>query len=132
MSLLNKIASMVNTGVIQFLNLVGLANRDYPMHDYILVSDGEDPYHYVVGKPNLDAGGDQKKLFVSKSTLMFATANTTIRLNSTSNVTQLILANTWYEFHSNVRAVYVLDVGTDGTIYIYCEGVLPKEARIGA
>jgi roadblock/LC7 domain-containing protein len=77
-------------------------------------------------------GGDQKKLFTSKSTLIFATAVCTIKFNNANNVTIDILANTWYEFYQNIHMVIIVTIGTDGTVYLYFEGALPEESRLGA
>lgn len=130
MSLLSKIAGMINTGIVQFVNLVGLANRDYPLHDYKKFEDGDEPATYTVGTDN--RVGDQKKLFMSKSTLLYSDVACTIRLNNANNVTLDIIANTWYEFYSNVRSLIVVTIATGGTLYAYFEGVLPQEGRIGA
>ena len=73
--------------------------------------------------------GDQKKLFLSKSLLVFCTTNTYVRFNNANNVIFTILANTWYEFMSNIYAVHHAYVADAGTIHLYPEGVLPQEAR---
>lgn len=106
-----------------------LANRDYPYHDYESIDDGSEPVAYQVGKNNRDAHGSQMKLFTSKSTLIFSDVACTIRLNSTENVTIAINANTWYEFLSDIYMVYVVTIGTGGTLQMYFEGVLPEETR---
>jgi len=130
--MLSKIASLVNTGVIQFLNLVGLANRDYPLHDYHMFVDGEEPTHHIVGTGNMANAGDQKKLFTSKSTLLYATADCTIRLNNSNNVAIAILAGVWYEFYQNVHTLFVDVIGINGYLYAYFEGTKPEECRLGA
>jgi len=132
MSLMSKIASMIQTGVIQFINLVGLANRDYPLHDYHMFEDGDEPIAYIVGTDNRNVGGDQKKLFTSKSTLLFSDVACTVRFNNANNVLQDILANTWYEFYQNIHTLIVVTIATDGTLYAYFEGTKPEECRIGA
>jgi len=89
-------------------------------------------FPYVVGQDQLTGKGDQQKHFISKSTLLFATINCSVKFNSLGNVTIAILANTWYEFKSNIHTVYVYDDGsdlTDGYLKMYFEGVLPQEGR---
>lgn len=113
----------------RFLGLFIGANRDYPYHDYKAYDDGDEPVFYQVGESNRDEHGDQFKLFVSKSTLIYSDVACTLRFNSANNVTQTIVANTWYTFESNIKAVYVVTIGTDGTLYMYFEGVLPEETR---
>ena len=132
MSMLNKIASMIQTGVIQFINLVGLANYDYPLHDYHAFADGAEPTAYQVGKSNMASGGDQKKLFTSKSTLLFSDVVCTVRFNNANNVLITLLANTWYEFYQNIHTLIVVAIGSDGTLYAYFEGTKPEECRLGA
>lgn len=127
--LLNRIVTLIGTNLIKFINLVFLANRDYPYFDYITIADTEEPKNYVVGSQNIGGGGDTRKLFVAKSTLIYCTANTYVRFNNTNNVDTLLLANTWYEFMHNIGSIYVRAIGTDGVVYIYCEGVLPQEQR---
>lgn len=106
-----------------------LSNRDYPFHDYHLFEDGAEPTSYVVGKDNQEAPGDHNKPFVSKSTLLIATATTTVRFNHGSNVLMTLIANIPYTFESNIRQLFVVDIGADGALYAYFEGVLPDEAR---
>lgn len=88
---------------------------------------------YQVGANQIEAHGDQKKYFVSKSTLIFATYDFEVKFNSMSNVSVRILANTWYEFKGNIYQVfkrpYDDDFPKDVTIYIYFEGVMYDEAR---
>jgi len=132
MSLLNKIASMIQTGVIQFINLIGLANYDYPLHDYYAFADGAEPTAYQVGKSNMASGGDQKKLFTSKSTLLFSDVVCTVRFNNANNVLITLLANTWYEFYQNIHTLIVVTIATNGTLYAYFEGTKPEECRLSA
>lgn len=104
-------------------------NYDFPYHDYVAIEDGSEPVVYQVGKSNQVGRGDQHKLFTSKSTLLIADQTTTIRFNSTENVTITLIANVPYTFYSNIHALYVVTIGTGGTLYAYFEGVLPDEAR---
>lgn len=132
MSLLNYIVTRLKSGIVTFVNATINANRDYPLHDYHKFTDGDEPTAYQVGKDNMKSGGDQKKLFTSKSTLLFATAACAIRLNNANNVAQNILANTWYEFYQNIHTLIVDTIATGGILYAYFEGTLPEEARLGA
>lgn len=87
---------------------------------------------YAVGTNQLTGKGDQHKFFVSKSTLFFSPIDVDIKLNSLNNVTVTLLANTWYEFKSNIHTVYVYDDGTDtgeNWIKMYFEGVMYDEGR---
>lgn len=86
--------------------------------------------NYAVGRDNLTTQGDQRKLFVSKSTLIFSPLDVDIKLNNMNNVTIAILANTWYEFKSNIFHVFVNDYDdVQGYIKFYFEGVMVDEAR---
>ena len=105
------------------------ANRDYPYHDYHSATTKVTYQGYSVGENNIGKDGTQAKLFVSKSTLILATTNTYIKLNSSNNVVQTLLANNYYTFKSNVRQIFYAYVQEEGTIYIHVEGVLPDEAR---
>jgi hypothetical protein len=129
MSLLNYIVEKLKSGVITFINAVTLANRDYPYHDYILFNSQSAKYSYVVGTNQVNAHGDQRKLFVSKSTLIYATEGQIIHLNSIKNIPIAILANTWYEFKSNIYQVFCVQPSSGYYIYFYFEGVLPQESR---
>lgn len=129
MSVLNYIVDKLKSGVITFINAVILANRDFPYHDYKVVSSGSSGFMYAVGQNQVDAHGNQSKLFVSKSTLIISTADTTVQFNDAKNVTIDILANILYEFKSNIWQVfYKIPTGTD-EIHFYFEGVLPEEQR---
>ena len=103
-------------------------NHDYPYHDYKLFEDTDEPVTYPVGTDNRVGRGDQHKLFVSKSTLLIATATTTVRFNSTENVTITLIANIPYTFYSNIHQLYVVAIGAQGVLYAYFEGVLPEDA----
>lgn len=105
------------------------SGRDFPYHDYKKFEDGDEPDTYQVGEANLNADGDQRKLFVSKSTLIYSDVACTVKFNHADNVTIDILANTWYTFWSNIHRVIVLTIATGGTLYMYFEGVLPEDAR---
>jgi len=87
---------------------------------------------YAVGTNNISDRGDQKKLFVSKSTLIFANKTWAIRFNNMNNVIIYLEPNVWYEFKSNIQQVFhepVMGVIADDYIRFYFEGVLPDEAR---
>lgn len=129
MSILNYIVSKLKTGIITFLNIVTLANRDYPYHDFHSATTTSTYKPYYVGEKNLDASGDQHKLFISKSLLIMATTDTRVKFNHSDNVFLALLANNWYEFKSNIVSVFYRYATEAGTIYIYPEGVLPNEQR---
>lgn len=129
MSLAGRIVQIINAGLIRFISILTLTNRDYPYHDYYSLEDGSEPDTYIVGKTQKDNKGDQHKLFTSKSTLLIATTETTIKLNHSENVTQTLLANVPYFFETNIRSLYVITIGAGGVLYAYFEGVLPNEAR---
>ena len=124
-----RIRNKINRGIIAFVNMVSLSHRDWPYHDYHSDTTKATYQTYRVGENNRLGDGDQMKLFVSKSLLIMATTNTYIVFNSVNNVVHTILANTWYEFMSNIYAVHYAYVASEGTIYIHPEGVLPQEAR---
>lgn len=90
---------------------------------------------YAVGSDNISGVGDQKKHFVSKSTLLYTTQeNLEIKLNSMNNVTIVLLVDTWYEFKSNIHSIYVnlTTVASEELVtYLKCyfEGVMYHEAR---
>jgi hypothetical protein len=121
----------LKTGVITFINAVTLANRDYPYHDYTSYNEQSTDTKYMVGANQLHGHGDQRKPFVSKSTLIFATDDFYVYFNNQNNVAVTILADTWYEFKSNIYQVFWLHIGEDDTysLYLYFEGVLPNEQR---
>lgn len=129
MPILDYIAGRINRGVITFINMVTLANRSLPYHDYHSDTTTSTYQVHIVGENNQLGRGDQHKLFVSKSTLIFCTTQSYIKLNSAENVVQTLLANTWYEFLSDVSRVHYAYVSAEGTIYIYTEGIDPKEGR---
>lgn len=111
------------------IKAVFTANRDYPYHDAVTISDGSEPVVYQVGTNNQNANGDQQKRFVSKSTLIYSDVECTIRFNDSGNTPITILAETYYTFKSNVTFVYVSAIASQGTLYMYFEGVLPQETR---
>lgn len=129
MSLSNRIVSIINAGIIRFLNIVTLANRDYPYHDFVTYEDGEEPIAYRVGTNNQAVQGDQSKLFVSKSTMILSDVECTVRFNHTANTPITIRASVQYEFMSNIVMVYVSAIATGGYIDLGFEGVLPDESR---
>jgi len=129
MSVLAYVVDKLKTGIITFINAVTLANRDYPYEDSVEISFTSAEQHYVVGTNSLNAQGSQRKLFVSKSTLFYATQNCYVRFNHSRNVQNPILRDIWYTFESNISEIFVVRVTTDGTLYAYFEGVLPQEQR---
>ena len=129
MYMLNKLAALLETRLIKFLNFVVNSNNDLPYHDYHHVDETTIPLSYAVGTNQVNTRGDQKKLFVSKQTLVYCTENTTIRFNNTNNVAITILANTWYTFYCNIWQVFFTAITQDKDLYIYFEGTLPEEAR---
>jgi hypothetical protein len=129
LSTLLDVISKVKVGVWQFIRLVLSANHDYPYHDYHHADAQTTIGWYVVGSNQIDAHGSQHKLFVSKSTVIYSTELTHVHFNDSRNVAVAILANQWYEFKSNIAAVYFPIPGADKDLYLYFEGVLPEEAR---
>lgn len=106
-----------------------LSNRDYPYHDYESIDDTEEPVNYIVGTNNVTTDGDQKKRFISKSTLIYSDVACTVRFNHTENVTVAINAGIYFTFECDIRSVYVLTIAAGGTLQMWFEGVLPDEAR---
>lgn len=104
-------------------------NREYPYEDTLLVDSNVGPKFYAVGSNQIAAHGLQHKLFVSKSTLIYSTATTTVQFNSPNNVLNVILVDTWYEFKHNIASVYWITPTGEDYILFYFEGVLPEEAR---
>lgn len=104
-------------------------NHDFPYHDYKLFEDADEPTVYQVGTDNQTGAGTQHKKFVSKSTLLIATTQTTVRFNSGGNVLFTLLANVPYTFYSNIYSLLVVAIGAGGELHAYFEGVLPDEAR---
>jgi hypothetical protein len=127
--MLNYLVTKLESGLITFINAVTLANRDYPYHDFHYVTSQSTENKYSVGENQLHGHGDQRKLFVSKSTLIYSTANTEVRFNNANNVTIAILANTWYEFKSNIYQVFYPTPEGEDMLYLYFEGVLSNEQR---
>jgi len=122
----------VKVGFWQFWRIVTDTNRDLPFNDYVDNALTALPFFYPVGDSQRMAHGDQKKYFVSKSTLIMATVNTHVTFNNTNNVEDFLLAGVWYEFKSNIFSVNVVDAaqpGEDDAIYMYFEGVMTDEAR---
>ena len=129
MSYLDYVMGRLKKGLLTFINAVILANRSYPYHDYETATTIATEVTYRVGENNQRGNADQNKLFVSKSTLIYCTTNTHIILNSSENVVQLLLANTWYEFLSDIYMIHYYYASAAGTIYILTEGTSPHEAR---
>lgn len=106
-----------------------LANRDYPYHDHIKIDDGSEPDLWVVGSTNVGLNGSQRKVFVSKSLLAYSDVACTFRFNHRNNVTINHPANAFIEYKSNIWSVHVLTIATDGSLYLWADGVLPEDAR---
>jgi hypothetical protein len=107
-----------------------LANIDLPFHDFHHVDETTATNSYTVGHNNLGQGKDQKKLFVSKCTLIYCTEDTHIHFNNAMNVAVTSLANTWYTFYCNIYAVYTTAITQGKDLYLYFEGVLSKDCGI--
>jgi len=129
MNVLEYIVGRLKRGLITFIGMVSLAHRDWPSHDYAKAATTSAWKSYRVGENNKSAIGDQHKYFVAKSTLIFCTTNARVIFNHDSNVVQVILANTWYEFMTNIYFIQYQYISEAGDIYIYTEGVAPNEAR---
>lgn len=87
---------------------------------------------YAVGENNISGKGDQKKHFTSKSTLIYSDIIVDVKFNSMHNVTIQLLADTWYEFKSNIHTIFVdctVAAEEESYIRIYTEGVMYDEAR---
>jgi hypothetical protein len=129
---LEYIVARIKAGLWTFSRLVFNANRDLPFHDYHLFTLGATGgwLAYAVGADNITDRGSQKKLFTSKSTLIYSTLNIDIKFNSMNNVPIAILNSVWYEFKSNIFQVFANDSGEDvGYLKLYFEGVMSDEAR---
>jgi hypothetical protein len=105
-------------------------NRDYPFYDCKVEEITTAVSSYAVGHNQVNAHGDQRKKFVSKSTLVYCTEDAYLIFNNSKNVANYILANTWYEFKSNVYEVFYCTVqAQSAVIKLYFEGTMPAEAR---
>jgi hypothetical protein len=113
----------------EFTGFTMNANLDMPFHDYNLINAQSTDLNYVVGDNQVAAHGDQRKRFVSKSTLIFSTADTHVHFNNSKNVPVAILKNTWYEFKSNIYEVFYDIPGNTDFLKLYFEGCLPQESR---
>lgn len=108
------------------------SNHDYPYHDILVIDNTEGQEaavgSYQVGQSNIDAHGDQKKLFVSKHTLIIAVTETDeLRLNDSRNV-NIAPVGADQELWTNISRIYY-NVAAGGVMVIYFEGVLSEEAR---
>jgi hypothetical protein len=129
MSILDKLANVILSTKNKFIAVCTNANRDLPFHDYN-VADMSADGSYVVGSNQIEGTGDQKKFFVSKSTLFYCTVDSTIQLNSKNNIAIVLLANTWYTFKSNIHSVFWTGNGQrEDVLKMYFEGVMYNEAR---
>ena len=129
MSFTQRLLAALEAGLWKVVKVIIGANREFPYHDFKTLDDGDEPVVYQVGKTQVDLQGDQKKFFVSKSTLIISDVTCTIRFNSTDNAPITIRPNIYYEFLSNISKVYVSAIGTGGYIDMAFEGVLPQETR---
>lgn len=129
MNSLNDLTKKIENGTNTFVAVCTNANRDLPFHDYDL-ADTTTQGMYVVGDNNIDAQGDQKKHFVSKSTLLIPNSDLDIQLNSQKNVAITLLANVHYEFKSNIHSIFwAASAVQESWLKIYCEGVMYHESR---
>lgn len=110
----------------------GNMNWDYPYHDCLIISntEGQDPItgSFTPGMNNVDAHGDQTKLFVSKRT-RFTHGNVDgeeIHFNDARNVNIADFEDLW--FFTSVSVIYYV-IPAGGYLKIYVEGVLSEEAR---
>lgn len=115
--------------ILKFVPQTINANRDYPYHDFKAFDDGDEPCNYDVGNSNMNRQGTQYKNFISKSTLIYSDAVCTIRFNSANNVLITIPADFPIEFYCNIRKVFVVSIGSEGTLYCWFDGTLPDEGR---
>lgn len=129
MSYLNNILKIIEAGLNKFVPITLLSNRSLPFHDYETATTTATYKPYIVGENNQTGKGTQHKKFVSKSTLIYSTTAADIKLNSTENVEIDILAETYYEFKSDISAIFYKYSASEGTIYIWTEGVLAQEGR---
>lgn len=123
------ILAKLNENIWHIIRAVFTANRDFPYHDYETATLTATYVPYSVGENNKDKHGTQSKLFVSKSTLIYSTVEADVKFNDTNNVEIDILPNTWYEFLCNISQIFYKYSEEEGTIDIYCDGVLPQETR---
>ena len=126
---LRYIGGKLAKGVITFINMVSLANHDFPYHDYHEDTTTGAYQSYTVGANNKDGIGLQKKFFVSKATLLMCTEDVYVKFNHADNVVNTFLADTYYTIPFNVIRIMYADVDVAGTIYIWTAGVLPQEVR---
>lgn len=129
MRTIKEVLEKIEIGINQFLAVCINANRDLPFHDKNIADTTVDGM-YVVGENNMEGHGDQKKHFVSKSTLLFCTFPTAVHFNSKNNVFIPLFANTYYEFKSNIHSIFwVSTEEQESYLYIWVEGVMYNEAR---
>jgi hypothetical protein len=143
MSLVQRIIAALEAGLWKFVRIVHSSNRDYPYHDYVDLYNPDDDnarlMPYAVGTSNVNLHGDQSKRFVSKRMLIWTTVDSIpVHFNDPRNVAIVLPIRTpdgttaaityGMEFHANINAVFVL-IPIRTHVYIYCEGVLPEEAR---
>lgn len=129
MSKLAEIKDLIERGINQFIAICTNANRDLPFHDYYDTDGYADTGHYVVGANQNIRDGDQKKFFVSKSTLLRSTTDTTIRFNNQNNIPVYLAANTYFEFKSNIHELFWDITQREGDIFMWFEGVMYNEGR---
>lgn len=143
MTFMQRLIEALEARLWKFVRIVHSANHDYPYHDYFeLKNENEQDTlktMYTVGTGNVNAHGDQSKRFVSKRMLIWQEIEAVnFRLNDSRNVlitTPIrtpdgVVAMPVYgiELHANINVVY-LEIPPERIAHIYCEGVLPEEAR---
>lgn len=124
-----EIIDKLKEDIWHVIRAVFTANRDYPYHDYETATLTSTYKPYAVGDNNKDKHGSQSKLFVSKDTLIYSTVEADVKFNDAENVEIDILANTYYTFRCNISRIFYKYSSEEGTIYIWCDGVLPQEVR---
>lgn len=143
MSFVQRLINALDARVWQFIRAIISANHDYPYHDYIQIDNESESEEldsvYIVGTSNVNRRGDQKKRFISKQMWIAVTnEDDEIHLNHKDNVTiypyltaqhsNLGSGINWMRINTNVSDVYYT-IQPQSSILIYCEGVLPQEAR---
>lgn len=143
MTYVQRLIEALETRLWKFIRIVHSANRDFPYHDFkeIENDDEEDTktLHYIVGDGNVNKHGNQFKRFVSKRMIIWTREpDTIIKLNHLNNVDIQIpitifdsgasLFQFTIELRTNIREIWVT-LASQGVAWIYCEGVLPQEAR---
>ena len=106
MSFTQRLIKILEAGIHKFIPLHIGANRSYPYHDYETATLTATYVRYNVGENNQKGNGSQSKLFVSKSTLIYATQDADIKLNNSENVEIDILSGILYNFESDISSIF--------------------------